>query len=74
VSTLPRVHLVVRVADVARARGIGGPAALARATGIPPTSARRWWHGRIRVLYLRQLVKLCSALNAQPGDLLVITA
>lgn len=60
-----------RVRQTAEARGIKSSYQLQRALGVSPTVALRLWRSEVTRFSVETLDKLCSALECQPGDLLV---
>ncbi len=70
-KVLPAPRLESRVADVARARGIRNAEELARSSGLHRHTTANWWEKLPRTLQIPTLCKLCKALEAQPGELVV---
>ncbi len=60
-----------KVREKAEARGVKSSYELQHALGVAPTVALRLWRGEVTRFSLETLDKLCSALNCQPGDLLI---
>ncbi len=64
--------LTFRVGEVATQQGLTQRALAAR-SGLARSTIQRYWHGEWTHgwIYLTTLAKLCEALNAQPGDLMM---
>jgi len=64
--------LVFRVGAVAVQQGVTQRALAAR-SGLARSTIQRYWHGEWKrgFIYFSTLEKLCHALSAQPGDLVL---
>ena len=62
--------IINRIGDVARTKGFNVKA-LAERSGLTYNTAYDLYHARANRVGLGTLEKICTALNAQPGELLV---
>ncbi len=60
-----------KVRETAEGRGIKSSYELQHALGVAPTVALRLWRDEVTRFSVETLDKLCSALDCQPGDLLI---
>ena len=61
----------LRVQEIARERGITTITALADKASLAYDTARDLWHGRMQRIDRDVLGRLCTALEVEPGDLIV---
>jgi DNA-binding Xre family transcriptional regulator len=61
----------LRVKEVAEKRGIDNPFSLSRESGIAYANCHKIWNGQQTMIALDTLDRLCSALDCEPGDILV---
>ena len=64
-----RAHVVIRLKEIATARGLSIPQ-LHRLTGIPEGTVRRLWKNEVNFIDISTLGQLMLALDVTPGDLL----
>lgn len=60
-----------RIREVAAAKDIKSSYELQHALGLSPTVAVNLWHDKVKRFSKEILETLCTALECQPGDLLV---
>ncbi|MGH9760512.1 MAG: helix-turn-helix domain-containing protein [Blastocatellia bacterium] len=65
------LRLIIR--EVAERAGITSARELARLSGIPYESCRRFWNGEAEMIALKSLEKLCSVLDVPPAQLIKYT-
>lgn len=65
-TLMPTVKLIVQ--EVAKKKGIKNPFALAAATGLNYAICYRLWNGNQQRVDLKTLARLCTALDAKPGQ------
>ena len=61
--------LILIVREVAERAGVQSARELARLSGIPYESCRRFWNGDADMIALRSLEKLCYVLEVPPAQL-----
>jgi len=68
---MPRMGSVdLQLEEVAKAKGVANPFALARETGLNYAICYRLWHRQTTLISLTTLARLCDALKSNPGELL----
>lgn len=60
-----------KIRKVSKSRGVKDSSHLAQLTGIPPAMAERLWDAEVTLFTVDVIDKLCTALECQPGDLLI---
>ena len=63
--------IINRIEPVARARGITSVKELAERAGLAYNTTHALWNNRTERVDFGTLDKLCAALDAEPGDLLI---
>lgn len=62
--------ITVKIAEMARKRGISNAYQLQKAMGCPPTMAAKLWKGKLHMIGINTLDKLCRVLRCKPQHIL----
>lgn len=63
--------ITVKIAELAKKRGITTAYQLQKALGIPPGHAARLWKGDLKMIGLDTVNRLCTVLRCEPSQILV---
>ena len=65
------MKLILKVRETAEERGVKTAYQLQKKAGIAPSTAYRFFNNKATQLTIETLEKICSALDCNPGDLIV---
>jgi DNA-binding Xre family transcriptional regulator len=62
--------ITVKIAELAKKRGITTAYQLQKALDVPPAMAAKLWKGEFKMIGLETLNKLCNVLRCEPHQIL----
>jgi putative transcriptional regulator len=63
--------ITIKIADIAKTKGLKNAYTLQKALNISPTMASRLWKGTFKQIGVETIDKLCKLLDCEPSDLIV---
>lgn len=63
--------ITIKIAEMAKKRGIKTAYRLQKDLGLPPSQAAKLWRGDAKMIAMKTLNKLCNLLDCEPHEILV---